>query len=377
MNLNFRNNNKTNIKSKTMKYKEPPKKKVNDIIPIKKEFNEKRSKRSKTKKRKTSFKSKENSINSSDNSLKIEYLDKKNKDGMNINSKYNYINYKLSTKNFKFNNKLSFNDTSNESNINNINSKIITSKENFKKTNLIEGIKNDIDLKEYLVTDADDMDYDDAIRKDTRKFCEFFSDKLKSNQIILNTFFIVEPLKPRAIKILLLILDIDLYLFVNALFFNEEYISQIFNSNKKETFFSFVPRSMDRFLYTTVVGVVLNYITDFFFVEEKKIKGILKREKDSDIILRFEMTQIIKTIKNRYFYFILISFIITTLTWYYIFCFNNIYPHMKEEWIKSSFIIIIIMQILSILLSLLEAIIRFLSFKCKSEKLYKLSLFLS
>ena len=89
------------------------------------------------------------------------------------------------------------------------------------------------------------------------------------------------------------------------------------------------------------------------------------------------MTQIIKTIKNRYLYFILISFIITTLTWYYIFCFNNIYPHMKGEWIKSSFIIINIMQILSILLSLLESILRFMSFKCKSEKIYKISLFLS
>ena len=293
------------------------------------------------------------------------------------NSNCTLINSKLNSKNLKlYNHKLSSVDLSNETN-NNINSKAISSNENFEKNKITVGLKNDLDLKEYLVTDVDDMDYDDAIRKDKRKFCEFFSDKLKSNQIILNTFFIVEPLKPRAIKILLFILDIDLYLFVNALFFNEEYISEIFNLNEKETFFSFVPRSTDRFLYTTIVGVVLNYIIDFFFVEEKKIKGLLKREKDSEIILRYEMTQIIKTINKRYFFFIFISFIITSLTWYYIFCFNNIYPHMKEEWIKSSFVIIIIMQILSILLSLLESIIRFLSFKCKSEKMYKISIFLS
>ena len=134
---------------------------------------------------------------------------------------------------------------------------------------------------------------------------------------------------------------------------------------------------MDRFLYTTLVGVILNYIIDCFFVEEKKLKRILKREKDSEIILKYEITQIFKIIKKRYLYFIIISFIITILTWYYIFCFNNIYPHMKSDWIKSSIVIIFIMQILSIMLCLLEAILRFLSFKCKSEKIFKIILFLS
>ena len=220
------------------------------------------------------------------------------------------------------------------------------------------------------------MDYDDAIKKDKRKFCEYFSDKIKSNQILLNTFFIVEPLKPRTIKILLFILDIDLYLFVNALFINEEYVSLIFNLDKEDNFFSFIPRSIDRFFYATLVGAILNYIIDCFFIEEKKIKGILRREKDNTLILEYEIVQVIKNIRKRYRYFIIISFIITILTWYYIFCFNNIYPNMKNEWIKSSLVIIIIMQILSILIILLETIIRFLSFKCKSEKIYKISLFL-
>ena len=234
-----------------------------------------------------------------------------------------------------------------------------------------------LNINEYLKTEADDMEYDDSIRKDKRKFTEYFSDKLKSDQIFLNTFFIEDPLKPKPIKIIFFILDIDLYLFINALFINENYVSEIFNSKKDENFFSFIPRSMDRFLYATIVGVILNYIIDCFFVEEKKLKGTLKREKDSELILKYEVTQIIKTIKKRYLYFIIVSFIITILTWYYVFCFNNIYPHMKSDWIKSSIVIIIIMQILSILLCLLESILRFLSFKCKSEKIFKISLFLS
>ena len=221
------------------------------------------------------------------------------------------------------------------------------------------------------------MDFDDSIKKDKRNFVEFFSDKLKTKQIILNTFFLVEPLKPRTIKIILFILDIDLYLFINALFINEEYISLVFNIKEEETFFNFFSRSIDRFLYTTLVGVILNYIIDCFFIEEKKIKGIFKREKDSEIILKYEISEVIKETKKRYLYFNILSLIILFMTLYYIFCFNNIYPHMKIEWIKSSIIIIIIMQILSILICFLESVIRFISFKCKSERIYKISLLLS
>ena len=126
-----------------------------------------------------------------------------------------------------------------------------------------------VNLKEYLSTDIGDMDYDDAIKKDNRKFCIYFIDKIKSNQIILNTFCYYEPLKPRAIKILLFILQIDLYLFVNALFFNEEYISEIFHL-KQDTFYDTFQRFMGNCFYAGLVGIIVSYIIECFFIDEKK-----------------------------------------------------------------------------------------------------------
>ena len=256
--------------------------------------------------------------------------------------------------------------------------KYTLSKEKNIQTGLLINLKDDldIDLKEYLSTDIDDMDYDDAIKKDDRKFCTYFIDKLKTNQIILNTFCYLEPLKPRPIKILLFILQIDLYLFVNGLFFNEEYISQIFHL-KEDTFYDKFQRFIGNFFYAALVGVIVSYIIECFFIDEKKIKGILKREKDNLFILKYEIVQIAQGIKKRYGLFIMISFIITIFTWYHLSCFNYVYPHMKKEWIIFSLIIIICMQILSILICLLESILRFISFKCKSEKIYKISLLLS
>ena len=101
------------------------------------------------------------------------------------------------------------------------------------------------------------MDFDDAIKEDKRKFFEYFMHILKINQMILNTFFTNDSLRPRAIKIILFILDIVLYLIINALFFNEDYISEIFHLTKKENFFSFISRSINKFFYITLVGVIL------------------------------------------------------------------------------------------------------------------------
>ena len=246
------------------------------------------------------------------------------------------------------------------------------------QTGLFVNLKDDLDINinEYLSTDIDDMDYDDAIKKDNRKFCIYFIDKIKSNQIILNTFCYYEPLKPRAIKILLFILQIDLYLFVNALFFNEEYVSEIFHL-KQDTFYDTFQRFIGNCFYAGLVGIIVSYIIECFFIDEKKIKGILKREKENLFILKYEIVQITKDIKKRYLSFIILTFIITIFSWYHISCFNNIYPHMKREWLIFSIIIIIVMQGLSLLICLLESILRFISFRCKSEKIYKISLLLS
>ena len=84
-----------------------------------------------------------------------------------------------------------------------------------------------------------------------------------------------------------------------------------------------------------------------------------------------------KSISKRYNSFIAVSLVITILTLYYVFCFNNIYPSMKGEWIKTSIIIIFSMQALSVLQCFLETALRFISFKCKSEKIYKISLLLA
>ena len=263
-------------------------------------------------------------------------------------------------------------------NLNNENNNISSPNEKIiqEKQEPIEKDEFDIKIEEYLNTDPDDMDYDDALRRDNRKFIQYYWDKIQTNQILINTFYYKEYLKPFPIKLMLLALQIELYLFINGLFYNEEYIKKIFDL-KEDTLNKAFLRFTDNLFYAFLVGVIINYIIEFFFIEEKKLRVILKREKDNIPLLKNEMIQIIKDINKRYISFIIICFIISFLIWYHLYCFNNIYPHMQKEWIIFSVLIIVCVQILSFLAILIGTIIRFLSFRFKSEKLFKLSLILS
>ena len=228
-------------------------------------------------------------------------------------------------------------------------------------------------FEEYLSTSLNDMEYDDAIVKDKRTFCEYFIECLKKKQIFSFTFIASDPIKIRTIKIMLFILNLILYFVVIGLFFSEEYIKELYYIKGKENFFSYIPRSIDKFIYTTIVSIIISYIIDCFFIEEKKIKGIFKREKDNLNNLKSEIIDIIKKIQKGYLTFIIIIFVILFISFYYLLCFNYVYPKTQIEWLKVSLTIFVIMQILSVLKCLLETCLRIWSLHFKSEKFYKLS----
>ena len=159
--------------------------------------------------------------------------------------------------------------------------------------NLVHNINNkfNVNIYQYLKTQYEDMDYDEAIRKDNRKFCRYYSDRLKDNHVLINTFCSYEPIKPKTIKITFFILQLDLYFFINGLFYDEEYISKIYHL-EKDTFFTMAERFFDNLIYAALAGIVINYIIEFFFADEEKIRNIFKYEKDNILVLKNEIIKI-------------------------------------------------------------------------------------
>ena len=226
---------------------------------------------------------------------------------------------------------------------------------------------------EYFSTPLEEMEFDDAIIKDKRKFCEFFLDEMKDNQIILYTFCVYEPFKPRPIRIILFALNILFYFVIIALFINDDYISKVYYLKGKENFLGFIPRTFDRIVYTTSISIAIEFIVGFFFVKENKKKRIFLREKENKNIIKEQIVLLVKLIKTMYIAFFISIFLIYIICFYYLICFNYVYPCIQIEWIKTSIFIFILRQILSVFQCLLETILRFISFKYKSERIFKTS----
>ena len=112
-------------------------------------------------------------------------------------------------------------------------------------------------------------------------------------------------------------------------------------------------------------------------LKKKKLKGIFIRGKQNIQKIKEEIFALIKKIEKQCFIFIGMSFIIFFFSWAYISCFNDVYFYTRIDWIKSTLFFILLFQIVSIVICLFETIIRYISIKCKSEKLFKLSQFIN
>jgi hypothetical protein len=217
------------------------------------------------------------------------------------------------------------------------------------------------------------MDFNDAYKYDKRSFGEIFYDLILSNVMPFNTFCLKENLKPTVLKAIIYILYINLFFIVNGFFYSEDYISQVYHLEEKEKFFSFVPRSFNRFLYTFMVSTIIEFIIKCLFVEERKMKRIFIREKENPNELKSQMLKLKNTIKQRLEVFFVINFVIYIFSFLYIISFNYVYHFTQIEWIKSSIFIIIVIDLCFIIVCLACAGLRILSFKCKSDRIYKLS----
>ena len=122
-----------------------------------------------------------------------------------------------------------------------------------------------------------------------------------------------------------------------------------------------------------MVNGIICYLIGYFFIEEEKLKRIFLKNKDNDIKMRYELSELINDIQSRFIGLIFASTFLSIICFIYISCFNIVYPYIREEWIKSSIFILILMQLINLLLSFLHCSLKYLSLNCNSEKMFKLS----
>ena len=227
-------------------------------------------------------------------------------------------------------------------------------------------------IQEFLDPDFDENDFDDVIAKDRRTFLQFFTEKAFKNQIFIKTFLIKHIFKPLFLKIMLLVLYIELYFIISALFYSEGYLSERFYSDEKEHFLSFVSKRIDEIIFTLIICGIIQYFCSYFFDNDDYLRRIFTNKINMEMDLA--LAEFTKNIKRKFIILIVISMIVTIFAFLYITSFNVVYPYIKDEWVTCSLLILILMQIINLISTLLGTCCRYLSIKWNNIKLFRLSL---
>ena len=221
--------------------------------------------------------------------------------------------------------------------------------------------------KQYSESELNELDYEEAIIYDKRKFCKIIWMILKERQEIINTFFVKDPLKPLPIKLLVLIFSLSCYFVINGFLYNEEYVSKKLKQEGSKTLYEYINDSIDRILYTSIVGGIITFIIGILFNSEKKINKAMNKYKDNKIVLRGQISKIYRCNKNQLIYFVIIQLLLMILFLVYISCFCYVYPNNQDDWFESSLIVIGIMQLVPFGSSLIIAMLKFCSIKFENE----------
>ena len=181
----------------------------------------------------------------------------------------------------------------------------------------------------YAYTDEElrDMDFYQAIHDDSRSFLRIYLAILIEEHIILNTFFTDAYLELRAIKLSFLIFSLEINFFLNAFFYTDEYISDVYHNDGVLDFFSSLPKS----LYSFLVSLILVNLLKMLSNSKKQLLKIIKEREDKNEYIELMEAELKKLKKKLTIYFTIV-FILGLFFAYYASAFCAVYQNSQKFW---------------------------------------------
>jgi hypothetical protein len=232
------------------------------------------------------------------------------------------------------------------------------------------------DKKDLDEDELNQLDYDEAIIFDHRGFFELCWMELKQRQLIINTFFVKEKLKPFSIKLIVFIFSVCCYFVINGFLYESKYVSKRLRRTSK-TFYFFIVDSFKRIVYSSLVIALINIVVGILFKSDKSLKRAKIKYKDNRILLNGEVVKIFKNMKIINFMFTIINFFFMVAVWIYLYCFCGVYRNCQLDWIGSTGLIYGFMQILPIIISFILALLRIIGLRCGVETCFKINAWIS
>ena len=223
--------------------------------------------------------------------------------------------------------------------------------------------------KKYLTSnDYMDLDYEEALELDKRNFLNIVWGYILEEQIICNTFLSELFLELRIVKIYFMIFSFCLELFLNAIFFTDDYISEMYHNDGVLDFFTSLPKSVYSLLVGFIIMFFLNFLSNSKNAFDEATDNIFDCEE-----YKKKVNKILFGLKIKLAFFFTINFLLMIFFWYYCSTFCAVYYNSQEELVKGTLVSIITSMLIPFPVSIIMALIRYIALKKKSKCLFRIN----
>ena len=233
------------------------------------------------------------------------------------------------------------------------------------KTQNIVNKKNSKIMEAIINEDIQDMDYEEAIKKDKRSFFKIYWSFLVDALIIFETFFKNSYLDLFIIKLSFLLYTFQISFFLNALFYTDEYISNAYHNNGVLEFISGLPKS----IYSLIATMIITNLISILSNSKSELNQVI-RKLSHNINYRIIINNKLRKLRNKLIVYFIIIFTIGLFFLYYVSAFCATYRHSQKYWFFGCVESFAIDNFISIIICLLLALFRIISLKRKIKFFY-------
>ena len=233
--------------------------------------------------------------------------------------------------------------------------------------------KDALVIKNFNDYEYNSLSYTDALIYDKRTYWEYYSSLLKTKHSLIFSFCICQDYNSPIIKIFLFFFFFDSYFTVNALFYSDSIIHEIYNNFKTYNILFHLPQ----ILYSMLISSTISFVIRALSLTEKSIIEI-KHLKSSGILT--QVKNIIICLKIKLISFFTISLILILLFWFYLSCFCAVYRNTQYYLIKDTLLSFSLSLLYPFGLYLIPGLLRIPSLKDPKkdrECLFQISKFIS
>ena len=121
--------------------------------------------------------------------------------------------------------------------------------------------------------ELNNLSYNEALKIDKRIFSQYYLSLLRTNHILIFSFYTSTDYNSKLIKIILFLFSFCLYFTTNALFFNDATIHKIYEDKGEYNFIYQIPI----ILYSTIISSLINNIVKYLSLTETNIINLKKK----------------------------------------------------------------------------------------------------